>query len=148
MDKDLTHLTKEISEAFFGKPFRHTAKFNNRLRTTGGRYMLSSHDIEINPKQYEWFGEEELISIIKHELCHYHLHLEGKGFKHRDHDFKVLLNKVGGARHCQEVPGTKNKKKQVHYYQCSACGCEYKRYRRMDTSKFVCGKCKGKIKKI
>ena len=40
---------------------------------------------------------EELIGIIKHELCHYHLHLEGKGYQHRDKDFKELLKKVGGT---------------------------------------------------
>ena len=27
---------------------RHNALFNNKLRTTGGRYMLDSHNIEIN----------------------------------------------------------------------------------------------------
>ena len=32
---------------------------------------------------------EELIGIIKHELCHYHLHLEGKGYQHRD---RILSN--------------------------------------------------------
>ena len=37
---------------------------------------------------------DELISIIKHELCHYHLHQEGKGYKHRDQDFKDLLKKL------------------------------------------------------
>ena len=31
--------------------------FNNKLRTTGGRYMLDSHNIEINPKQYQYYGK-------------------------------------------------------------------------------------------
>ena len=66
--------------------------------------MLSSHAIEVNPKHYEHFGREELISILKHELCHYHLHREGKGYKHSDREFKSLLRKVGGARHCQTLP--------------------------------------------
>lgn len=35
--------------------------------------------------------------IIKHELCHYHLHLRGMGYKHRDADFKTLLAQVGGV---------------------------------------------------
>ncbi|SDI22075.1 SprT-like protein [Alteribacillus bidgolensis] len=147
-DKELNQITKEISQTFFGKPFKHKALFNKRLRTTGGRYLLTSHNIEINPKHYEWFGKEELISIIKHELCHYHLHIEGKGYKHRDQDFKRLLKKVGGSRHCQGIPGTKNRNKKVHFYQCMACSAQYRRYRKMDTSKYLCGKCKGEIKKI
>ncbi|RSL29152.1 SprT family protein [Salibacterium salarium] len=145
---ELNKLTQEISMSYFAKPFLHKAVFNNRLRTTGGRYMLSTHNIEINPKQYEKFGQQELILILKHELCHYHLHLEGKGYKHKDKDFKRLLDKVGGARHCRSIPEQRNKSKTVHHYQCASCGIDYRRLRRMDTSKYVCGSCKGEIKKL
>ena len=55
--------------------------------------FFESHNIEINKKHYEEFGIEELIGIIKHELCHYHLHIEKRGYKHRDQDFKELLKK-------------------------------------------------------
>ncbi|WP_143522828.1 SprT family protein, partial [Pseudomonas sp. 2822-15] len=93
--------------------------FNPRLRTTGGRYSLLDHHIEINPKHLEYFGEKELTQIIKHELCHYHLHLEGRGYKHKDNDFKYLLKEVGGARHCQTLPGMKTKQTKVHVYRCT-----------------------------
>ena len=53
--------------------------------------MLQTHHIQINPKSFEIYGIEELEGIIRHELCHYHLHIEGKGYKHRDKDFKDLL---------------------------------------------------------
>ncbi|MFP3491042.1 SprT family protein, partial [Staphylococcus sp. SIMBA_130] len=76
--------------------FRHKAMFNARLKTTGGRYMLRSHNLEFNQKHYDEFGQDELIGIIKHELCHYHLHLQKKGYKHQDKDFKRLLKDVGG----------------------------------------------------
>lgn len=77
MDNEkLQQLTEKISRQSFGWEFKHEAYFNNRLRTTGGRYLLQSHNIEINPKQYEQFGEAAIIDIIKHELCHYHLHLQ------------------------------------------------------------------------
>ncbi len=147
-EKELQALTEDISLSFFQKSFKHRVRFNNRLRTTGGRYMLQSHNIEINPKHYEKFGREELISIVKHELCHYHLHLEGKGYKHRDKEFKWLLAKVGGARHCQTIPELRNQVRTVHYYKCSGCGIQFRRKRRVDTVKYVCGKCNGKLKKI
>src|SRR5690606_27474858 len=73
-NKELTELIKEISDTVFRKPFVHEGSFNARLKTTGGRYLLRSHNIEINPKSYETFGFAELEGIIKHELCHYHLH--------------------------------------------------------------------------
>ena len=84
----------KVSNRYFNEP-RHNALFNNKLRTTGGRYMLDSHNIEINPKQYQYYGKNALIDIIKHELCHYHLHLGGKGYKHKDSEFKILSKQVG-----------------------------------------------------
>ncbi|MBU9710444.1 SprT family protein [Evansella tamaricis] len=147
-NRQLQELTEGISIEYFHKPFKHKAFFNPRLRTTGGRYSLLDHHIEVNPKHLEHFGENELIQIIKHELCHYHLHIEGKGYKHKDLDFKSLLSQVGGARHCQTLPDLKNKSKKLHVYQCTKCGIEFKRRRQFDTNKYVCGKCKGWIKKV
>ena len=77
---ELQRLVEKISLESFSVPFKHQASFNNRLRTTGGRYLLRSHNLEFNPKQLESFGLEEFIKIIKHELVHYHLHLAGGRF--------------------------------------------------------------------
>lgn len=144
-NKQLQALVMEISEQFFAKPFLHNATFNNRLRTTGGRYMLQSHNIEINPKQYEIHGYEALIGIIKHELCHYHLHLEKRGYQHRDKDFQELLAKVGGSRYCKDIPGTRRKESIKYKYCCQACGQLFLRKRRIDLSRYACGKCRGKL---
>ncbi len=90
----LQRMVENLSEEKFGRTFRHCAYFNKRLRTTGGRYLLKSHDIEINPKQYEHYGEDAVVKIILHELCHYHLHIAGKGYQHKDQDFKRLSNRL------------------------------------------------------
>ncbi|WP_054712918.1 SprT family protein [Bacillus sp. JCM 19041] len=142
IDQQLQQLTEEISSKYFQRPFLHKATFNKRLRTTGGRYLLQSHNIELNYSQYERFGKDELIGIIKHELCHYHLHLEGKGYQHRDADFKQLLKKVGAPRFCQAVKQSVS----ICEYRCMKCGLIYSRKRKINTEKFVCGKCKGKLK--
>ncbi|WP_243292543.1 SprT family protein [Bacillus sp. FJAT-47783] len=141
---ELQQLVENISLSSFGKPFNHSAYFNNRLRTTGGRYLLQSHHIEINPKYYEAFGFEELEGIIKHELCHYHLHIEGKGYQHRDRDFKSLLQKVNAPRFCSPIPKNKATRKR-YVYGCKQCSQQFVRYKRMDTKRYVCGKCNGKI---
>ena len=99
-NEQLQAWVEEISLRSFGLPFRHCARFNSRLRTTGGRYFMKSHDIDINPHQLTAFGKEEVEKIIKHELCHYHLHLTGRGHRHRDPDFKLLLEKVKGSSYC------------------------------------------------
>lgn len=82
-DHDLQVLVEQLSQRYFLKPFNHQAVFNKRLRTTGGRYILQNHDIEINPKMMTEHDQETLEGVIKHELCHYHLHLAGAGYRHR-----------------------------------------------------------------
>ncbi|TDQ36713.1 SprT family protein [Aureibacillus halotolerans] len=144
-NNDLQAYVEDISLEYFSKPFHHKAFFNPRLRTTGGRYALGDHHIEINPKHVEQFGQKELASIVKHELCHYHLHLEGKGYKHRDQEFKRLLAEVGGARHCSALPENKG---ISHLYECKDCSERFVRKRRIRTDRYVCGRCRGKLKKI
>lgn len=147
-DKMIQKMTEELSQSFFGRPFLHCAYINKRLRTTGGRYLLRTHNIEVNEKYIEVYGEEELTGILKHELCHYHLHLQGKGYKHGDRDFKELLKKTGSPRNCRPLPQQEMKPKTVVYYRCSACNMKYRRHRRINTSKYVCGACRGILKEI
>lgn len=143
-DKELQQLVEHISLTEFGKKFYHKAYFNHRLRTTGGRYLLQSHHIEINPKYYVEYGLDELVGIIKHELCHYHLHIEGKGYQHKDRDFKELLKKVNAPRFCKPLKQKTTKRKQ-YIYCCNDCSQVFIRYRKMNTKRYVCGKCRGKI---
>ncbi|MCM2535455.1 SprT family protein [Neobacillus pocheonensis] len=149
-EKELQELVEKLSLEEFGKPFKHRVTFNSKLRTTGGRYLLGTHNIEINKKYLEQLGIKELIGIIKHELCHYHLHLEGKGYQHRDPEFRWLLKKVGAPRFCSQLTEKPKKRsaKKVLLYECTKCRLHYKRKRSIDTSRYVCGKCRGKLKKI
>ncbi|WML42125.1 SprT family protein [Neobacillus sp. OS1-2] len=148
--KALQLLVEKISIDSFDKPFKHQASFNPRLRSTGGRYLLGTHNIEINKKYLEQLGERELVGIIKHELCHYHLHIEGKGHQHRDQAFKMLLKKVGAPRFCTPLPERQAKRtaKKILIYECTNCKLSYKRKRTIDTSRYVCGKCRGKLTKL
>lgn len=148
-DSELQGWVEMISLNWFGRPFRHKATFNARLRSTGGRYFMKSHNIEINPQQLEHYGRFETEKIIKHELCHYHLHLLGKGYQHRDADFKELLRKVDGSRFCQNLPGAGNRKLPFRYeLTCQSCGMKYPRKRKVDPKKYRCGRCAGKLSLI
>jgi SprT-like protein len=144
-DEELTELIKKVSQDNFGKPFIHHANFNPRLRSTGGRFHLNDRHIDINPKMYEVYGEDVLIGIIKHELCHYHLYNEGLPSQHRDHEFKVLLQQVGGLRYAPSVK-KQNRHRKLHVYECTKCGTIYRRVRKLDTRRYVCGNCRGKLK--
>ena len=107
--------------------------------------MLSNHSIEINPLVLEVHGNEELVGVIKHELCHYHLHIEGKGYRHRDADFRDLLKQTTSPRFCRPLSKENDKTYSVHLYECASCKLQYNRRRRMDVRKYRCGKCAGQI---
>ncbi|EOT44324.1 SprT family protein [Enterococcus columbae] len=134
----LQQLVEKISLEFFKRPFVHRAYFNARLKTTGGRYHLKDHHLDFNPRLLN-LDETVLIGIIKHELCHYHLHLTGQGFEHKDETFKKLLVQVGGLRYTPRLEVAK------YHYQCQDCGQLYHRQRKMNLRRYCCGKCKGRL---
>ncbi|WP_255437682.1 SprT family protein [Thalassobacillus sp. CUG 92003] len=144
-DQELQALTRELSDIYFKKPYPDDIVFNPRLRTTGGRYIPNKCLIEINPKYLQELGREELIGIIKHELCHYHLHVEGQPYHHRSQAFKTLMKQTGSPRHCKFLPSQANRRR--HHYMCTYCQQEFRRVRQVDTKRYRCGRCKGKIEK-
>ncbi|WP_078382386.1 SprT family protein [Sutcliffiella halmapala] len=147
-DKQLQQLIEDISLTYFQLPFVHRATFNPRLKTTGGRYLTFTGNIEINKKYYDVFGMDELLGIVKHELCHYHLHQRGLGYKHRDQDFKILLKKVGAPRFCSPIKKPASSPSSYRFYKCKDCHLLYKRVRRVNLKKYRCGKCRGELKEV
>ena len=138
-EHELQNLTEEISRTSFHREFTHKITYNKRLRSSGGRYLLQTGNIEINPLVEQELGLEALIGVIKHELCHYHLHQTGGGYRHRDADFKRLLHQVGGSRFVERM------KEPNFIYECTACHHRYPRMRKMNTNRYVSGKCRGKL---
>ncbi|MBM1153119.1 SprT family protein [Enterococcus durans] len=141
--EELQQLVEKISIESFHLPFRHRAVFNARLRSTGGRYHLSDHHLDFNLKMFKEVDEKTKIGIIKHELCHYHLHLRNKGYRHQDADFKNLLKKTGGIRYAPRV--STNQVKKIECYECQNCSALIYRKRKINTERYICGKCHGKL---
>ncbi|MGL5886762.1 MAG: SprT family protein [Leuconostoc suionicum] len=142
-DNELQNLVEKISLDNFDRPFQHHATFNYHLRTTGGRYLLKTHDLEFNPKMATL---EDFNKIIKHELVHYHLHLSHQGYQHKDSDFKQLLVRVGGMRYAPDIGGRRSSKYQW-LYRCEN-GHNIIRKRRFQTERYRCGRCQAQIKFI
>ena len=115
---NLTDYVKTVSIEDFGWEFKHQALWNKRLRTTGGRFFPKDGHLDFNPKLYEEHGLETFRKIVRHELCHYHLYFQGKGYKHADRDFKDLLAKVDGLRYAPKMQG---QEENYYLYQCQSC---------------------------
>ncbi|WP_373842057.1 SprT family protein [Limosilactobacillus sp.] len=146
-NQELQTLTEKWSLKYFQRPFRHRIFFNRRLKTTGGRYHLSDHHIDINPLMLTEFDEDNLRRVVLHELCHYHLHLTGQDYHHRSLAFRRLLAAVGGSRYAP--PTSKVRHRQVKWlYQCQGCGVLVPRQRRFNTRRYVCRRCGGRFKLI
>lgn len=140
--EELQTLVEAISIEWFQRPFMHEAIFNARLKTTGGRYHLNDHHLDFNPTLFAQSDEQTIVGIIKHELCHYHLHLAGRGYRHRDSEFKQLLQQTGGLRY---APAVAKKASKIECYQCVRCQTMIYRKRKIDTKRFCCGRCRGKL---
>ncbi|PWF99355.1 SprT family protein [Levilactobacillus bambusae] len=144
-EEQLQLLVEQVSIDYFHRPFKHRALWNGRLRTTGGRYHLNDHHIDLNPKMLTDFDQATLVGVIKHELCHYHLHLAGYSGKHNTPEFKRLLKRVGGSRY---APKPKDTDSQIPHlrYVCQRCGQSYLRKRHINTSRYVCSRCHGQLR--
>ena len=140
---NLTDYVRQVSLEDFGKTFKHQAQWNTRLRSTGGRFFPKYGHLDFNPKVYQELGLEVFRKIVRHELCHYHLYYEGKGYKHKDIAFKELLKEVDGLRFVPPLSSTRQK--PVLVYKCHSCGQAYQRKRRIDTKRYRCGLCHGKL---
>lgn len=110
LNRNLFSLTEQVSKQFFNRPFNSTVEFNNRLRTAGGRCFVHEPNapLEINFKVSA--NQELLVGVIKHELCHHFLAIDG--FEDTGHGakFQAMLQQVGGLN--SEV-ATKLYKKSV-----------------------------------
>ena len=140
---NLTDYVKQVSSEDFGKPFKHQAQWNTRLRSTGGRFFPKDGLLDFNPKVYQELGLEVFRKIVRHELCHYHLYFEGKGYQHKDLAFKQLLKEVDGLRFVPPLSSSNQKPSLV--YTCQSCQQIYQRKRKIDTKRYRCGLCRGKL---
>lgn len=148
-DLELQKLVEQISWQNFHRPFAHQAKFNGRLRTTGGRYFPGDHHLDFNPRFVTYRQGELLPGIIRHELCHYHLDLLGLPHDHRAAEFRQLLKEVGGLRFVPQIAPANTSAQRWHYhYRCQNCGADYWRQRRINTQRYVCGHCRGNLQQI
>lgn len=139
---NLTEYVQQVSLEDFGKEFRHVALWNSRLQSTGGRFFPKDGHLDFNPKHLEEQGLKVFRKIVRHELCHYHLYYEKKGYRHGDKDFKKLLATVDGLRY---APKLEQATKPGLLYICQSCAQTYQRKRRIDLKKYRCGKCHGKL---
>lgn len=136
-NQELTAHVCKLSLSKFSLSFDHEARWNNRLKTTGGRFFPKDFHLDFNPKLQT---HPDFDRIILHELTHYHLYRAKRGYRHKDKDFKQLLSEVNGLRYAPTLQD-----KTLNHYFCSRCGQKYARQRKINLQKYRCGICRGKL---
>ncbi len=142
-EAELQARVEAISWEDFSRLFEHHARFNGRLTRAAGRFLPATLNLEFSSRLFAQYDAETQDNIIKHELTHYHLYRAHRGFQHRDADFKQLLAQVGGTRF---APVPEGAAQETYYvYQCRRCGQRYPRRRRINTQRYACSQCRGKL---
>lgn len=72
------------------------------------------------------------------------VHISGKGYQHKDQDFKRLSQQVGAPRFCNSIESYQQRANYEYY--CTKCHAKYIRIRKVDTNRMRCGHCNGKLR--
>lgn len=116
----------ELSLKYWGQRFPEEIRINGRLTRSLGRchFRRNNNTGEITPSRIELAGrlvsgnysEQTIMSVLKHELCHWFLAYQEKPFRDGDPVFEAEIKRIGAhSTGIIEVSG------QVYIAACSKC---------------------------
>ncbi|HCX71274.1 MAG TPA: hypothetical protein DHD79_08535, partial [Firmicutes bacterium] len=126
-DSSLTQLTEAVARDTFGRSFGGRAAFNSRFRSRGGDVNVKQSLIRVSRRLYEEHGQEAVIGVLRHELCHLFLFRDGLPYTHRSKEFKELAAAVDAPRFAPPIERNRQPKRyRRFYYACPVCGSRFK----------------------
>ncbi len=145
IDIDLNTLFDILNEKYFNNELEKIeVNWNNRIYRSLGRYIRYFDNrkpiIEISSKYIE-YKPEELENILVHEMIH-HKYPDEKHGKYFIDEMNSLNNKFEELdieiKSDNPLPGK-------YYYKCENANCNtvFNRNRKIDTSKYICSKCRS-----
>lgn len=145
----LKRLANKLSLHFWGKPCQIPVAWNGRLRRTMGRFLFTEQSgkrtplkIELSKYAAQWIDRDIFVAVLLHELCHYHLFIQGQPYQDHHPVFEQELKRVGAI-------STQRVQLPQKAYKLYCQGCE--RYlgirRRLNTSRYRSQCCQKAIVK-
>lgn len=137
---EINKLAKEIATEYWGLDFNIPIEISGKLTTALGYYRSQINrvtgkrtpiKITLAKRLFGNYSKETIIGVLKHELCHWALSVQGKPFKDGDLVFERELKRIGS-----HSTGTVDVSGNVHIGICSKCH-----------KKIVKGNSYGKIKR-
>lgn len=135
-------------------------RLNGRMKTTFGWFRHQRNGAPLSVELNKYFVENNeatvVIDVLKHELCHYALFMQGRPYKDGQSEFEnelKRLNIISQSTIDKYKIATQPRKIQV--YQCSKCSAKFNRQRALPNNgrghRCSCGgnlQDKGKIVKV
>jgi SprT-like protein len=145
----LLTLANKLSQHFWKKECTIPVVWNGRLKKAMGRFLFSYQGkkripvrIEMSKHAAQFINREIFIAVLLHELCHYHLFIQGHPFDDHHPLFEKELGRVGAiSTNTVQIP------QKGFELICSQCQQTIGTRRRMNTSRYLSGCCKAKIAK-
>ncbi|WAX16640.1 hypothetical protein LC76P1_00203 [Lysinibacillus phage LC76P1] len=103
--KGLKKVCQDIARIYFGREFNLPVKFINDEKVNmwacytyysskkNGKIVYKAHSITVNFKRE--YSREELIGMLKHEVCHWACQMSGKAFRDGSKNFESELYRIG-----------------------------------------------------
>lgn len=115
-------------------------KINGRLSTSLGRFVYTKHRcgtkpnvpkaVELNRYLVENNEPTIVLDVLRHELVHYAMFMQGKPHNDGHPVFENELKRLGVvSQNTISRHSVKSKPKNIRTYECESCGHEYKRQR-------------------
>jgi SprT-like protein len=108
-------------------------EFNSRIKKVLGRFMFNTIKgvrtplkIQLSEELVRFYSREKIIDVLKHELTHYALYVQGKDHEDGDALFESQLDKYGISS-SRKI----NMMGPYYKYHCKECGTVYKRKRKL-----------------
>lgn len=119
----LQALANKLSLHFWNEPLKVPVAWNGRITRSMGRFVYrmkgkNREPVKIEMSKYaaQFVDREIFIAVLLHEMCHYHLFMQGKPFLDHQPDFEQELERVGAiSTNTVKLP---SKAYKLHCKQC------------------------------
>lgn len=145
--EDLVKHAEEFVSSNFNLELDATIVINGRLKSALGKFVreynrydeLQGMEIELSKRLIDYYTDNEIISILEHELVHYCLFMTGKPF---DDDSRVFIETCNYLK--VPLTGTLRKKGKYHAYKCKCC-YHYEGRKLNKNKTYYCNNCQGEL---
>jgi SprT-like protein len=145
----LQALANKLSQHFWRQDCAIPVVWNGRLTKAMGRFLFSPQSkkplplrIEMSKHAAQFINREIFIAVLLHELCHYHLFIQGQPFDDHHPLFEKELRRVGAiSTNTVQIP------QKGFQLMCSKCKKKIGTRKRFNTARYLSGCCKAKVLK-